>query len=60
MSSFTLTAVNKTTQNLHKVWCIDDYFGRNQYGYIVIGLLNDKPALTEDEFYEQFEPKEPT
>lgn len=37
MSSFTIQARNKETGDLCEVDCIDDYFGRHQYGYIVNG-----------------------
>lgn len=34
MSSFSIKARHKKTREMHEIWCIDDYFGRHQYGYI--------------------------
>jgi len=55
MSSFKINARCKTTDELHEVWCLDDYFGRHQYGYLIGG--GDK-ALREVEFYNQYEPED--
>jgi hypothetical protein len=52
MSSFTITARHIDKGTLHTVWCLDDYFGKHQYGYIVDG----GNALREDAFYRAYEP----
>jgi hypothetical protein len=52
-----IEAVHKRTGDIVKVWCLDDYFGRHKYGYIIRG--DDKNALTESEFYKVYKRKEP-
>jgi hypothetical protein len=54
MSSFKAQARHKVTGELVKVWCMDDYFGRHNYGYVV----GDK-AMNEDEFEKEYEFEEP-
>lgn len=53
MSSFTLRARNKETGEMHEVWCLDDYFGKHQYGYIPNNT--SAPAMTENQFYKYYE-----
>lgn len=57
MSSYTIKARNKQTGEVHTVWCIDDYFGRHQYGYSVLGRTGQEGdnALTEEEFEATYE-----
>lgn len=55
MSSFTLRAKNKETGELHEIWCLDDYFGKHQYGYIPNNA--SAPAMTENQFYKYYEPE---
>lgn len=46
MSSFKIQAIYKDSGEVHDIWCIDNCFGRHQYGYIanVEGwkAMNDK------------------
>ena len=58
MSSFTIRAVNKSTGLEHTVWCMDDHFGKHRYGYFVHDLPGCDEAMTEEDFYKQFKPKE--
>lgn len=34
MSSFQMKAKHRVTREVHDIWCLDDYFGKHQYGYI--------------------------
>lgn len=56
MSSFKITARHKATNELHEIWCMDDYFGRHEYGYIP--NVEGGKALTYEQFKEQYT-KEP-
>jgi len=58
MSSFKITARHKTTNELHEVWCMDDYFGRRVYGYIP--NIEGGEAMREKEFYKIYKPEEST
>ena len=49
MSSFGIRARHKVTGIIRNVGCIDDYFGKHNYGYLIDGCY-----LTEDQFYEQY------
>lgn len=53
MSSFQAKFRNKKTGLLHLAMCIDDYYGRHQYGYLFRGLY--KEPLTEEELDEEWE-----
>jgi hypothetical protein len=53
MSSFKTKAKHKATGETHDIWCLDDYFGRHQYGYIP--NIENAPALTQDQFDAQYE-----
>ncbi len=52
MSSFKITARHNASGELQEIWCIDDYFGRHKYGYIV--NMESGSAMNEIEFYEQY------
>ena len=52
MSSFKTKARNKATGEVHEVWCIDDHFGKYQYGYFP---TKDGEPMREKQFYEQYE-----
>lgn len=54
MSSFSITAINKKTKKIHKVWCLDDCFGHHQYGYAIDG----SEPITEIEFNKNYKPHE--
>ena len=53
MSSYIAKFIRKSDGEVLDVWCIDDYFGRRQYGYLIGDGSVD--ALTEDEFYKLFD-----
>lgn len=57
MSGFKINAKHLKSGNIHSVWCLDDYFGRHKYGYIP--NEPDAKALTEDQFYMEYEVEEP-
>lgn len=57
MSSFKITARHKQDGTLHEVWCLDDFYGRHNYGYIICGSGKE---MNEEDFYNQYEPVEPT
>lgn len=61
MSSFTIRATHKTTGVMSTVWCLDNHFGHNEYGYIVNSCHEDvgDKAMTEKEFYKNYQPEEP-
>ena len=52
MSSFYINAKHKKTGEIHRVLCIDDYFGKHKYGYQV----GDGFAITQSMFDAQYEP----
>lgn len=52
MSSFKTKFRNKSTGEIHEVLCLDDYFGRHNYGYELVGASR---VLGEDEFKHQYE-----
>jgi len=52
MSSFITTAINKKSGEDVQVYCLDDYFGRHRYGYIID---DDSNVLTEQEFKKNYE-----
>jgi hypothetical protein len=56
MSSFSAQAEHKGTGEIVDVWCIDDYFGHHNYGYVI----NQSKALTDEEFEREYHFKEPT
>lgn len=51
-----IKARNKETGGLCTVGCMDDYFGRHEYGYIV----NGGNALGESTFCERYMPEDET
>lgn len=55
MSSFKITARYKKTGEVKEVWCLDDYFGRHRYGYVI----DKEDVLTEEQFYRLYEPTPP-
>lgn len=56
MSSFKINAKHKSTGIIHEVWCIDDYFGKNKYGYCP--NIEGGYHLTEEQFYREYEEKD--
>jgi len=52
MSSFKATARHKATGELHMIFCMDDYFGRHQYGYIP--NIEGGEAMTEKQFKREY------
>ena len=58
MSSFRIKATNKATGEEVEVWCIDDYFGKHKYGYILNMAQPVGTALTEKEFEELYDVQE--
>lgn len=55
MSSYKTKARRKSTGEMHDIWCIDDYFGKRKYGYIVDKEGRESYALTEAEFNNLYE-----
>jgi len=53
MSSFKVKAKHKATGEIHDVWCLDDYFGRHQYGYIP--NVEGSEALTQEQYSKTYE-----
>lgn len=51
MSSFISTFINLTTNEPVRVLCLDNAFGRHQYGYQVEGTST---IITEEEFSRQY------
>lgn len=47
-----MTVRNKETGRLYEALALDDFFGRREYGYSVIGW---KDTMKHDEFYKLFE-----
>jgi hypothetical protein len=52
MSSFYLTVRHKKTGKQYIALALDDYFGKHEYGYSVIGV---KDPLREVDFYSQYD-----
>ena len=52
MSNFYDWFTEKTTGELCRVHCIDDYFGRHRYGYLPEG---EDTHLNEEQFNQRFE-----
>lgn len=44
---------NRKTGTEYVVFCIDDYFGRHNYGYDIKEC--DEPVLTEEQFNKHYE-----
>jgi hypothetical protein len=57
MSSFKITARHKKNGAIYDVWCLDDYFGRRQYGYLIGGLKG--VAMREEDFHREYTPEPP-
>lgn len=57
MSSFKAMARHLQSGELHEVWCMDDYYGRHEYGYIP--NVEGGGAMTEAEFDKQYKFVEP-
>lgn len=53
MSSFYINARHKKTSEIHRVLCIDDYFGTGKHGYQV----REGFAITQSMFETQYEPE---
>lgn len=51
MSSYMEKFRNKKTGEIVEVSCLDDYFGKHHYGYVI----SDMPALTEEQFHREYE-----
>jgi len=54
MSSFTIKAKNLKTGEIHSIWCMDDHFGKHNYGYIP--NIKGAKAMSEHEFYLSYLP----
>lgn len=56
MSSFKIKAHHKATGEIHEIWCIDNYFAKREYGYVV----NEKcgGVFTEKQFYNTYDVEE--
>ena len=57
MSSFKVMARHNTTQELHEIWCLDDYFGTHKYGYLP--NIKDAKAIPEDVFKKEYTMEKP-
>lgn len=55
MSSFFLKARNKQTGNIENFTALDDYFGKNEYGYRRMGDDEFGSTYNEEEFNRLFE-----
>lgn len=55
MSSFYVLAKEKATGKTSYIFCMDDYFGRHKYGYILNLGQENWSALTKEQFEEQYE-----
>ena len=52
MSTFSADFINTRTSEIRKVLCIDDYFGRRQYGYHFFDADKELEfVLNEEEMY---------
>lgn len=59
MSNFFIKVRNKETGEMVEVIALDDYFGGNQYGYIIDGS-NMSDAEPQDVFFNKYERMEDT
>lgn len=50
MSSFSMKAKHKNTGEVVRVWCLDDCFGKHEYGYSV----NGGEPMREDDFAKEY------
>lgn len=53
MSSFKIQATHKASGETHEIWCMDDYFGKHQYGYIP--NIPEGKAMTEAGFAREYD-----